>query len=124
VGPARIIAESLAPKPGIREQNLLIADTGRLKAERPVSFHGLLMCCSARENGRHSEKKPHGRCRGKGCAQEQQQIGAPGRLRLCGLGGRSSSLTSFGSTSCTTFASMDNSSQVAQLVQAMAGFGG
>src|SRR5262249_37147879 len=45
------------------------------------------ICCSARENGRHSEKEPHGRCRGEGCAQEQQQIGAPGRLRLCGLGG-------------------------------------
>ena len=27
-----------------REQNLLIADIGRLKTERPVSFHGLLMC--------------------------------------------------------------------------------
>src|SRR5262245_1563980 len=39
-----MIAESLTPKPGIREQNLLIADTGRLKTERPVSFHGLLMC--------------------------------------------------------------------------------
>jgi hypothetical protein len=39
-----MIGESLAPKPGIREQNLLIADIGRLKAERPVSFHGLLMC--------------------------------------------------------------------------------
>jgi hypothetical protein len=39
-----MIAESLTPKPGIREQILLIADTGRLKTERPVSFHGLLMC--------------------------------------------------------------------------------
>jgi hypothetical protein len=27
-----------------REQNLLIVDIGRLKTERPVSFHGLLMC--------------------------------------------------------------------------------
>src|SRR6516165_7810486 len=44
VGSARMIAESLTPKPGIREQNLLIADIGRLKTERPVSFHGLLMC--------------------------------------------------------------------------------
>ena len=44
MGPARMIAESLTPKPGIREQNLLIVDIGRLKAERPVSFHGLLMC--------------------------------------------------------------------------------
>src|SRR6516164_5471635 len=44
VGSARIIAGSLTPKPGIREQNLLIADIGRLKTERPVSFHGLLMC--------------------------------------------------------------------------------
>src|SRR5262249_61926078 len=80
------------PKPGIREQNLSIADIGRLKAERPVSFHGLRMCMrgfAARraKNGRHSEKEPHGRCRGEGCAQEQQQIGAPGRLGLCGLGG-------------------------------------
>jgi len=38
------------------------------------------ICCSARENGRHSEKEPHGRCRGEGCAQEQRQIAAPGRL--------------------------------------------
>src|SRR5262249_46322381 len=44
VGSARIIAGSLTPKPGIREQNLLIADIGSLKTERPVSFHGLLMC--------------------------------------------------------------------------------
>jgi hypothetical protein len=44
VGPATMIAESLTPKPGIREKNLLIADIGRLKTERPVSFHGLLMC--------------------------------------------------------------------------------
>ena len=44
MGSARIIAGSLTPKPGIREQNLLIADIGRLKTERPVSFHGLLMC--------------------------------------------------------------------------------
>ena len=44
MGPARMIAENFTPKPGIREQNLLIADIGRLKAERPVSFHGLLMC--------------------------------------------------------------------------------
>src|SRR5262245_16694004 len=47
----------------------------------------------------HSEKEPHGRWRSEGCAQEQQQIGAPGRLGLC-----KSSLTSFGSTSCTAFA--------------------
>jgi hypothetical protein len=45
------------------------------------------ICCSARENGRHSEKKPHGRCRGEGCAQEQRQIAALGRLGLYGLGG-------------------------------------
>jgi len=31
---------------------------------------------------RHSEKEPHGRCRGEGCAQEQRQIAAPGRLGL------------------------------------------
>jgi len=39
-----------------------------------------------RENGCHFEEEPHGRCRGEGCAQEQRQIAAPGRLGLCGLG--------------------------------------
>ncbi len=28
----------------VGEQNLLLVDIGRLKTERPVSFHGLLMC--------------------------------------------------------------------------------
>src|SRR5262249_37905688 len=92
VGSTRIIAGSLTPKPGIREQNLLIADIGRLKSRalylssRVAHVHARI-CCSARENGRHSEKEPHGRCRGEGCAQEQQQIGAPGRRGLWGLGG-------------------------------------
>ncbi len=36
--------------------------------------------CSAREHGYHSGKEPHSRCRGEGCAQDQQQICDPGRL--------------------------------------------
>src|SRR5262249_43948758 len=39
---------SCREQPGLKARahyaNLLIADTGRLKTERPVSFHGLLMC--------------------------------------------------------------------------------
>jgi hypothetical protein len=35
--------------------------------------------CSAREHGSHSGKEPHSRCRGESCAQNQHQIGDPGR---------------------------------------------
>jgi hypothetical protein len=38
-------------KPGIREQNLLMADIGRLKTARPVSFHGLLITIGPRDEG-------------------------------------------------------------------------
>src|SRR5262249_47364674 len=49
------------------------------------------ICCAAREQGRRSGKEPEGGCRGERCAQDQQEIGDPGRLGRCG-GGSSSTI--------------------------------
>ena len=45
------------------------------------------ICCSAREQRRRSGKEPEGACRGERRAQDQQEIGDPGRLGRYGGGG-------------------------------------